>query len=161
MIKKVLFIMTTLIEAAVAADVVNDATEFIAAEEGFSATPYICLGGQTTIGYGCADKAVVAKGKITKAEAKKVLKAKVTEDLAWLKRLLPKLNNNQLVAVLSLVYNIGRGRFLRSKAYQCLKAGTMLRAVNEMEEFRLVNGKVNTGLVARRQRERIKFLSVR
>lgn len=159
MIKKVLFIMATLIEAAVAADVVNDATEFIAAEEGFRATPYTCLGGQTTIGYGCADKAVVAKGKITKAEAKKVLKAKVSEDLAWLKRLLPKLNNNQLVAVSSLVYNIGRGRFLRSKAYQCLKAGTLLRAVNEMEEFRLVNGKVNAGLVARRQRERIKFLS--
>ena len=161
MIKKVLFIMATLIEAAVTADVVNDATEFIAAEEGFRATPYTCLGGQTTIGYGCADKAVVAKGSITKAEAKKVLKAKVKEDLLWLKVRLPRLNNNQLVAVESLVYNIGRTRFLRSEAYQCLKDGHLLRAVNEMEEFRLVNGNVNEGLVARRQRERIKFLSVR
>ena len=161
MIKKVLFIMATLIEAAVAADVVNDATEFIAAEEGFRATPYTCLGGQTTIGYGCADKAVVAKGSITKAEAKKVLKAKVKEDLSWLKVRLPKLNNNQMVAVESLMYNIGRARFLRSEAYRCLKDGHLLRAVNEMEEFRLVNGKVNAGLMARRQRERIKFLSVR
>ena len=160
--KKVITIMTALASiSALAVGVIDDATDFIAAEESFRATPYTCPGGQLTIGYGCTDADVVAKGKITKAEARTVLRKRVEKEINWLHAQAPKLNNNQLVAVTSLLFNIGRTRFINSKAFQYLKEGHMLRAVNEMSEFRLSQGQISNGLVARRARERMKFLSVR
>ena len=157
--KKVLAIMTVLANtAALAVGVIDTATDFIAAEESFRPTPYVCPGGQVTIGYGCADKDVVAKGKITEAEARAVLRKRVELEINWLHKEMPYLTSNQLIAVTSLVFNIGRTRFIKSQAYQCLKTGHLLRAVREMEEFRLCKGKVNQGLVARRARERQLFL---
>lgn len=158
--KKVILIMIGIAVnvAALADSVVDAAVEFIIREESFSATPYTCPGGKVTIGYGCTDKEVVARGKITKAEAEVILRKRVEKEIRWLHQELPKLTDCQLVAVTSLVFNIGRTRFLKSKAYQCLKAGYLLRAVMEMQEFRLSKGKVCKGLVARRQRERNLFL---
>ena len=158
--KKVFIIMTVLANtlSALAVGVIDAATDFIAAEETFRATPYMCPGGQLTIGYGCTDKAVLAKGKLTQAEARAVLRKRVEKEINWLHQEIPHLTGNQLVAVTSLVFNIGRPKFLRSKAYQCLKSRHLLRAVHEMEEFRLCQGKVSRGLVARRARERQVFL---
>jgi len=158
--KKVILIMIGIAVnvAALANSVVDAAVEFIAREESFSATPYTCPGGKVTIGYGCTDKEVVAKGKITKAEAEVILRKRVEKEIKWVKEKLPKLTDCQLVAVTSLVFNIGRTRFLRSKAYQYLQTGYLLRAVIEMQEFRMSQGKVSKGLVARRQRERDLFL---
>ena len=156
--KKVLLMAVALVAQVLSAELIDAVTDFIAKEEGFRATPYTCPGGQRTIGYGCADAAVVAKGKITREEARAVLRKRVTEELQWIRSRIPGLNDNQLIAVCSLRYNIGKTRFVNSKAYQYLRAGKLLRAVEEMGEFRLIDGKINQGLVDRRARERAIFL---
>ena len=159
--KKVLLMAVAIVATAVevSAALIDRATDFIAREEGFRSTPYTCPGGQRTIGYGCAEPSVVAKGTITREEARSVLRSRVEEEIKWIRTRIPHLNENQLIAVCSLRYNIGKTRFVNSKAYQYLRAGKLLRAVDEMSQFRLVDGKINQGLVERRTRERNMFLS--
>lgn len=158
--KKVILIMATITSMFANAALLDRTVEFIAAEENFSPTVYSCASGVRTIGYGFTDPALVAKGKITKTEATKILRARVQSDLEWVSSKLPHLTDNQKLAVTSLVYNIGRTRFIRSKAYKCLSEGKMLRALAEMAEFRLTDGKVSKGLVARRSREKVIFVSI-
>ncbi len=140
------------------ADAVDAATDFIAREEGFRARTYICPGGGRTIGYGCTDPEDVAKGWITEAEAREVLRARVTKELRWIRARIPGLTEGQQIAICSLVYNIGRPRFLRSKAYAALVAGKMLEGITEMTGFCKIGQKVSAGLQARRERERKVFL---
>lgn len=140
------------------ADAVDAATDFIAREEGFRARTYICPGGGRTIGYGCTDPEIVAKGWITEPEARDVLRKRVAKELRWIRSRIPGLTEGQEVAVCSLVYNVGHPKFLRSKAYAALVAGKMLEGIREMTGFCKVGGKVSPGLQARRERERKVFL---
>jgi GH24 family phage-related lysozyme (muramidase) len=151
--KKVVVIVMSLMNIVLEASVVDKAVNFIATEENFVATPYICPGGQRTIGYGCTDEDVLAKGKVTKDEAKAILKKRVELEMRWLKFKCPNLNNNQLAAVTSLLYNLGRTKFSKSMTFKCLVAGNYEQAKKEWAEFRLSGGKVSNGLVARRTRE--------
>lgn len=155
--KKVILIMAVVTSMFANAALLDRTAEFIAKEENFSSTVYKCSSGKLTIGYGFTDPALVAKGKITKVEAKKILRDRVKADLEWVSSKLPHLTDNQKLAVTSLVYNIGRTRFVRSEAYKCLRDGKMSKALSEMAEFRLADGKVSNGLVARRNRERVIF----
>ena len=140
------------------ADAVDAATDFIAREEGFRARTYICPGGGRTIGYGCTDPDVLAKGYVTEPEAKEILRTRVRKELAWINKRIPNLTEGQQIAVVSLVYNVGHPKFLRSKAYAALVAGKMLEGIREMTGFCKVGGKVSPGLQARRERERKVFL---
>ena len=155
--KKVILVMAVVTSMFANAALLDRTVEFIAKEENFSSTVYKCSSGKLTIGYGFTDPALVAKGKITKVEAKKILRDRVKADLEWVGSKLPNLTDNQKLAVTSLVYNIGRTRFMRSEAYKCLRDGKMSKALSEMAEFRLADGKVSNGLVARRNRERVIF----
>ncbi len=148
----------SMIATVTLADAVDSATDFIAREEGFRNATYICPGGGRTIGYGCTDPEVVAKGWITETEAREVLKARVTKELRWIRSRIPGLTEGQQVAVCSLVYNIGRPRFLRSKAYKALREGRLLDGITEMTGFCKANGKISAGLQKRRERERKMFL---
>ena len=153
--KKVILVMSILASTIlpVSATLLDDATNFIANEETFSPTVYTCPAGKRTIGYGCTDAKVLAKGRISEKEARTILRARVEKELAWVTSLLPYLTNGQKIAVTSLVFNIGRTRFIKSQAYQRLKERKLLRAMHEISEFRLVKGKICQGLVDRRKRE--------
>ncbi len=67
------------------------------------------------------------------------------------------LNQNQVDAVGSLIFNVGVSNFAGSRALQKLNAGDFEGAKDEMAEFRLVNGKVEPSLVRRRADERRLF----
>lgn len=67
------------------------------------------------------------------------------------------LNKNQQLALFSLRYNIGPGNFNSSTLLKVLNSGDYTGTALRFAEWRIFEGKVNRGLVARRERERILF----
>jgi len=66
-------------------------------------------------------------------------------------------NKNQQLALLSLRYNIGGPAFDQSTLLRELNAGNYTGAALRFAEWRLSEGKINQGLVNRRERERALF----
>jgi len=67
-------------------------------------------------------------------------------------------NKNQKLALLSLRYNIGVDAFNKSTLLRILNSKDYLGASTRFAEWRLSEGKINQGLVNRRERERQLFL---
>jgi lysozyme len=67
------------------------------------------------------------------------------------------INKNQQLALFSLRYNIGSGNFNSSTLLKVLNSGDYTGTALRFAEWRIFEGKVNRGLVARRERERILF----
>ena len=67
------------------------------------------------------------------------------------------LNKNQQLALFSLRYNIGPGNFNSSTLLKVLNSGDYTGTALRFAEWRIFEGKVNRGLVARRERERVLF----
>ena len=137
--------------------IVDEATKLVAKYEGFRPEPYLCPAGTWTIGYGCTDSAVVGLGRITKDEATNILKKRIREEYAAIKKLDLNLNKNQTVALISLRFNIGAGNFNSSTLLKKLKQGDYTAASAEFPKWRLGNGVVLRGLVNRRADERKVF----
>lgn len=68
------------------------------------------------------------------------------------------LNKNQQLALLSLRYNIGGTAFDKSTLLRILNSGDYNGASLRFAEWRLSEGKINQGLVNRRERERQLFV---
>ncbi len=68
------------------------------------------------------------------------------------------LNKNQQLALLSLRYNIGGPAFNNSTLLRILNSGNYLGTSTRFAEWRLSEGKINQGLVNRRERERQLFV---
>lgn len=137
--------------------------------EGFQSQPYSDYT-QTSIGYGT--RANEGEKSITEAEASKRLEDHIRTEIA------PKLdsalvnagvnlNPRQKASLISLCYNVGTDRFLRSSAFQALKGGDIKRFVAEVSDpergftkTRTAMGglQVNPGLVERRRKEMEPFL---
>ena len=66
-------------------------------------------------------------------------------------------NKNQFLALLSLRYNIGGPQFNSSSLLQEINKGNFTAAASKFKDWRLSEGKINTGLVSRRERERVLF----
>lgn len=152
------------------ADSVSLAAGMIKGLEGFQAEPYSDYA-QTSIGYGT--RANEGEKSITEAEASKRLEDHIRTEIA------PKLdsalvnagvnlNPRQKASLISLCYNVGTERFLRSSAFQALKGGDIKRFVTEVSDpergftkTRTAMGglQVNPGLVERRRKEMEPFLA--
>lgn len=152
------------------ADSVSLAAGMIKGLEGFQAEPYSDYA-QTSIGYGT--RANEGEKSITEAEASKRLMDHIQTEIA------PKLdsalvnagvnlNPRQKASLISLCYNVGTDRFLRSSAFQALKGGDIKRFVTEVSDpergftkTRTAMGglQVNPGLVERRRKEMEPFLA--
>jgi lysozyme len=127
---------------------------------------YLDSGGVPTIGWGSTynwdlKRPVRITDVITKDTADKWLKYEATEKLNAVKNLLKvKINNNQLIALSSLTYNIGINAFRRS---------TLLKLLNNKVDKTIVaaqfdrwvydNGQFIQGLQNRRTIEKQLFLS--
>jgi lysozyme len=68
------------------------------------------------------------------------------------------LNKNQQLALLSLRYNIGGPAFDNSTLLRILNSGNYIGTSTRFAEWRLSEGKINQGLVNRRERERQLFV---
>ena len=81
---------------------------------------------------------------------------KIVEDMQ--KNIQVPINKNQQLALISLRYNIGGPQFNSSSLLRVLNQKDYLGASQKFKDWRLSEGKINPGLVARRERERVLFL---
>lgn len=129
--------------------------------EGFRAEAYRDTGGVWTIGYGTTkiDGRPVEQGMTcTKEQAEQWL----YKDLAWAQTAVNqmvkvKLAQNQYDALVSFVYNEGELQFSKSTLLRKLNLGDFVGAAKEFDRWVYDNGKIITGLVARRRVERDQF----
>ena len=81
---------------------------------------------------------------------------KIIEDMQ--KNIKVSVNKNQFLALLSLRYNIGGPQFNSSSLLRDLNDGNYAGAASKFKDWRLSEGKISPGLVARREREKLLFL---
>ena len=127
--------------------------------EGCSLKAYKCPAGVLTIGYGTTvypdGKKVKEGDQITTEQAETYLNHYVMNEIMPHIRDLC-LNDNQVIALTSLIYNIGWGAFSKSKCYKAIKEKDWCTAYQEWTWIK-ANGKVLLGLVKRRAEEKYLF----
>ena len=126
--------------------------------EGFSSIPYICPAGKPTIGFGST---FYEDGTPVKMTDKPITKERARELVRWycetqIKYPRKDLNDDQKSAVCSLIFNIGKGAFDRSKCKKAIVAGDWAEAHRQWDLV-TANGKILPGLVIRRQKEKELF----
>jgi lysozyme len=133
---------------------------FLKGNEGCRLEAYQDSGGVYTIGYGCTEN-VCPGMTITQGEADAMLKAAVLPVCRAINKLVRiVLEQNQFNALVSFTYNVGIGAFENSTLLQKLNNGDFRGAQKEFLRWNKVAGEINAGLVDRRARESLLFLSV-
>jgi lysozyme len=142
------------------------AAALIAKFEGLELKAYQDSAGIWTIGYGNTRNPYtglpIKKGdKITKKEALDWLRITVAAAEGEVKRLVKvPINNNQQLALASLLFNIGAGAFARSTLLRLLNSGADKATVAaQFLRWNKVKGKEVLGLTRRRKEESKLFLS--
>lgn len=142
------------------------AVELIKEMESFRAKPYIDAAGVATIGYGTTvypngDSVSMKDRPISREEATMYLKLHASEDAYKIFEEFPSLNQNQLDALVSFVYNVGFEAFRKSTMFRIMKEDINdERIANEFSRWNKGGGKVLGGLVKRRNKEKdLYFLS--
>jgi len=137
----------------------------ISSFEGFYAVPYWDRTGYS-VGYGSQynwdQKRPVAKTDvIDKATAKNWLLQEAQQDFAYVQsKVNVPISDNQLLALSSFAYNVGKEAFNSSTLLELLNSGADINTVAaQFDRWTYSGGVVNKGLVARRKAEKSLFLS--
>jgi lysozyme len=132
----------------------RDGLKIIKESEGLYLEAYPCPAGIWTIGYGHTSG--VKKGMtITEAEADTYLRSDVIsaeQDVS--NKVKVSLNSNQFSALVSFVFNIGGTQFSASTLLKKLNVSDYAGAAAEFGRWNKANGKVLSGLVTRRDKEK-------
>lgn len=148
------------------------AMEFIKEAEGYEPIAYLCDAEKWTIGYGnryWQDGTQVKKGDVITQEKAIDLLEDTCKDIKCMLRMAMRsmedgdkmfnqLNNNQINALISFIYNIGIGEFRRSTMLGMLLDGNLSGAAKQFERFVFIKGEYSQGLMNRRLKERDLFL---
>ena len=127
--------------------------ELIKRHEGLRLKAYKCPAGVWTIGYGHT-RGVREGFVITEEEATAFLKSDLKDAENTVNAALPAINQNQFDALVSFVFNIGSGNFLKSTLLKKAKANPADATIQqELLKWRLAGGKVLPGLEKRRKDE--------
>ena len=136
------------------------------AEGGLYLKAYLDSGSVPTIGYGNTydfdkQRKVQMGDIITKEQAERWLQLVTNKDAAEIKNLvLVPLNNNELNALISFVYNVGINAFKASSLLRLLNSGTDKKLVaDQFDRWVYDNGVKVKGLITRRNAEKKLFLS--
>jgi lysozyme len=132
--------------------------------EGFSSKPYLCPGGYLTIGYGHKIEPGEEWTETSQEQAEIILNQDIKMILGFLEVSLQEkfdeLNENQLAALISFVFNVGRAAFQESTVRRKILAGAPVNEItSEMARWVYSNGKPLPGLARRRRAEIELFLS--
>ncbi len=129
--------------------------------EGFSAKPYLCPAGKTTIGYGH----VIGSGErfppagISPAEAEALLVRDVRSAEAAVGRCITMpLSQQQFDALVSFCYNVGSQAFEKSKLVRLINQALPGAAAEEFGRWVHVGGRKMPGLIKRRKEEYLLFI---
>lgn len=131
----------------------DDTIDFLRRHEGFKDTTYLDGNGIPTIGYGFTDSALVKKGKISRAEADKRLRAEVANREKFLSGLKNwnNLSEGSKTALRSYYYNYPAGFKDTTKFMRAWNAGNYEEAIRQVDAG--MNDKKNRGLRTRRLEE--------
>lgn len=133
-------------------------------EEGWRASPYLCPAKVWTIGYGSTlwedGKPVKSTDKpIDKERGKAVVEAHLMKSVyPSMKKIKVELNQNQIDAIASFIYNIGGKAFESSSMFKRINESNFSAAALEFDKWTRGGGKVLPGLVRRRKKEKELFL---
>lgn len=137
-------------------------TEF----EGFSSKPYLDVVKVPTIGYGTTvysdgKKVKMTDSPISKEKALLELKHHINEScIPYIKNNVKvELNQNQIDALCSFIYNVGAGNFIKSTLLKKINNKDFIGAGDEFLKWNKASGKVFAGLTRRRESEKKLFLS--
>lgn len=127
--------------------------------EGFSPAPYKDRGGRLTVGYGHLVRKGELLASLDEAKAESLLMQDIKLAEAIVKRnVTVQLNANQFTALVSLVYNIGEGQFMKSTLLRKLNQAKYADAADEFLRWKHVGKEEVRGLYKRRKVERELFL---
>lgn len=136
---------------------IDIARDFIAHWEGFRSDAYLCPASVWTIGFGTT-KGVNPGDTVTKEEAYALLERDMTEAIQCVDTNVDAdLDDEQVAALVSFVYNVGCGAFKSSTMLKMLNSGNIDGAEKEFGRWNKANGKVLSGLTNRREDERKLF----
>lgn len=128
--------------------------------EGFRATAYKPVPTEKywTVGYGHYGPDVSECMVINRTEGEAILRKDVEETEGVVFKTAPMtINDNMFSACVSLVYNIGRGNWAKSKVLEYIKDGNFGLASEAFMNHVFSGGKRLNGLVRRRKAERLLF----
>lgn len=127
--------------------------------EGFRAKAYYCPAGKVTIGYGHT-KGVKIGDECSEDDSEAWLVEDMHDAANAVKRLVTvPLNDNQMGALISFVFNLGGNKIKNSTLIRKLNAGDYEGAANELPRWVYSGGDILSGLKKRRDLERNLFLS--
>ena len=134
----------------------------IQAFEGTSPVVYRCPAGHQSIGYG---HQVLLGERFAEPLSDAEMEALLIADCRHAESALSlgilasiSLQQNEVDALVCLIFNIGVGSFSRSTLRQRINTGDRAGAANEFLRWALVNGIVSPGLLRRRHAEQALFL---
>lgn len=134
------------------------AFDIITKFEGWRSSAYTCPAGKKTIGWGFTSPEFIWKGSMTRNEADKILVSYIDSLSSYLDgQVQVKLNENQKAALISFIYNVGRGNFESSTMLRKLNKKDFGGAASEFSKWNKSKGKVLSGLTSRRADERALF----
>lgn len=114
---------------------------------------YQCPAGVWTIGYGHTH-GVRPQDQITEGRAEVLLREDLNEAESVVNRECPGINQNQFDALVSFVFNLGEGNFMKSTLRKCVKANPENVNIRyELSRWNRSNGAVLAGLIRRRRME--------
>lgn len=138
--------------------VLDHAAPIVKQFEGCKLKAYKCPAGAWTIGYGHTGPEVTEGLVWTQAEADAALQKDMTRALNDARKLIHVgLNDRQMAAIVSFVFNLGIGNFKSSTLLKMLNAHNFAGAVNEFSKWNKGGGVVLPGLVKRREAEAALF----
>lgn len=138
----------------------SDGLKILKSFEGLELRAYKCPAGIWTIGYGSTGPHVKEGMVITEPEAEELLRKDLERFEAGVADLVSvPLSDNQFSALVVFSFNVGLGNLQSSTLLRKLNFADYLGAANEFTRWTKAGGKVLSGLVARRQKEKELFFS--
>lgn len=154
------------VEASINQDLASRAASFIANQEKFSAKPYPDPPGQSSkysIGYGhqiTGTDGLSLSSVLDQPTALQLLSGDVGSAIACVENSVAvDINDNQKLALVDFVYNLGCGAFRGSTLLKMLNSGDYAGAANEFDRWVYANGQILQNLVDRRTAEQELFLA--
>lgn len=120
--------------------------------EGYYSRAYTCAGGVQTIGYGCTDSKVVAKGSISREQACAELRRELHKAKQQVNAIVKvQLNDHQLAALTSFTFNCGPTNLKKLvDGSSRLNEGNYESVAKLLPQYRCAGGRVRKGLERRR-----------
>ncbi|MGZ5053329.1 MAG: lysozyme [Methylobacter sp.] len=130
--------------------------DLIRESEGCKLTAYQDTGGVWTIGWGCTGSGIAKGVTWTQTYANAMLRIRAQKALNDALRVSPVLENEspeRQAAIADFIYNIGLGAYKSSTLKKCIDSKYWDAAKVQLKRWVHDAGKVQGGLVTRRQRE--------